>query len=114
MPAFLGPLESRSSSADLGESVPSCRHSVRRVGGLALCKSLLERLVAEHRALEARRADVDPEQLQQVVGAERLDVGDGLALDLVRQQRCRCLADGTAATCEPDALDDTLVDPELE
>ena len=67
--------------------------------------------MAEHRALEAGWADVDSEQVEQVVGAECLDPGDRLALDLVRQQRRRCLADCAAATGEADSLNDTVVDP---
>src|SRR6478672_9934064 len=86
----------------------------RRVGGAGLGQRLLERVVAEHRALEPSRADVDAEEVEEVVGAEGLDVGDGLALDLVGQEARAGLADRAAAAGEPDALDDAVADPELE
>src|SRR5688572_3096352 len=75
---------------------------------------LLERVVAEHRALEASRADLDPEEVEEVVRAERRHVADRLALDLVGQEARARLADRTAAAREPDPLDDPVVDPELE
>ena len=68
--------------------------------------------MAEHRALEAGRADVDPEQVQQVVGTDGGDVGQRLALDLVGQERGARLADGAAAAGERDPVDDTVGHPE--
>ena len=32
--------------------------------------------MAEHRALQAGRADVDPEEIEQIIGPEGLDLGD--------------------------------------
>src|SRR4029450_6218083 len=69
---------------------------------------------AEHRALEAGRADVDAKEIEEIVGAERLDGGHGIAPDLVGQEACAGLADRPAAAGEPDALDDAVADPQLE
>ena len=59
------------------------------VGGAQVAEDVLEAVVAEHRALEAGRADVDAEQVEQVVGADGRDLGQRLALDLVGQQARR-------------------------
>ena len=73
---------------------------------------MLEAVVAEHRALEARRADVDAEEVEQVVGADGRDLVDGLALDLVGQEARAGLADGAAAAGERDAIHDAVLDAE--
>src|SRR5688572_10522129 len=75
---------------------------------------LLERVVAEHGALQPGRADFDAEQVEEIVGAERRDVGNGLALDLVGQEARARLADRTAAPGEPDSFDHAVVDAELK
>ena len=59
--------------------------------GAGLGQRLLERLVAEHRALQPGRADVDPEEVEQVVGAEGLDVGRR-GLPLISSVRSDALA----------------------
>ncbi len=69
--------------------------------------------MAEHRALQASRTDVDADEVEKVVRAEGLDLGNGLALDLVGQERCARLADRAAAAGEADPLDDPVADPEL-
>ena len=74
--------------------------SVGRIGRAELAQDVLEAVVAEHRALEPRRADLDAEQVEQVVRAEARDLGDRLALDLVGQEAGARLADGAAATGE--------------
>src|SRR6478609_4572264 len=51
-----------------------------------VAEHVLEAVVAEHRALEAGRANVDAEQVEQVVRADGGHVLDRLALDLVGQQ----------------------------
>src|SRR6185436_12750292 len=95
---------------------PSCGRAFgfRARARPSLGQRLLERVVAEHRALQAGRADVDAEEVEEVVGAEGLDVGDGLALDLVGQEARARLADRAAAAGEPDPLDDAVLDAELE
>ena len=70
--------------------------------------------MAEHRALQPGRADVDAEEVEQVVRAERFDLGQRLALDLVGQERRGGLADRAAAAGEADALQDAVLDPELQ
>ena len=70
--------------------------------------------MAEHRALQPCGADVDTEKVEQVVRAERLDLAQRLALDLVRQERRRGLADRAAAAREADPLQDPILDPELQ
>jgi len=73
---------------------------------------VLEAVVAEHRALEPRGADIDAEQVEQVVGTDRRDLVDGLALDLVGQEAGAGLADRAATPREPDAIDDPVLHPE--
>src|SRR5437868_11311299 len=92
------------------------RPGVRRGGGgaIGLAECLLERLVAEHCALQPGGADLDAEEVEEIVRPERLHVGDWLALDLVGQERRRRLADRAAAAGEPDALDDAILDADLE
>ena len=90
---------------------PSGAAAVRR-GGAEVAEDVLEAVVAEHRALEAGRADVDAEQVEQVVGADGRDLGERLALDLVGQQDGAGLADGAAAAGEPDAVHDPVLDAE--
>ena len=58
----------RSASRALGAGVA-------RGGRAEVAEHVLERVVAEHRALQAGRADLDAEQVEQVVGAERRDLG---------------------------------------
>ena len=58
-----------------------------RIGDAELGQHVLKAVVAQHRALEPGRADLDAEQVEQVVGAEGLDLGERLALDLVGQER---------------------------
>ena len=97
-----------------GHASASCGRGVAGVGrGRAqVAEDVLEAVVAEHRALQAGRADVDAEQVEQVVGADGRDLGQRLALDLVGQQRRAGLADRAAATGEPDPIDDAVVDAE--
>ena len=65
--------------------------------------------MAEHRALQAGRADLDAEQVEQVVGSEGRDVGDRLALDLVGQEaRADAWLIGAAAAGEGDLVDDAV------
>src|SRR5882672_4488599 len=54
----------------------SCRSAflLGAARGVGLGERLLQRLVAEHRALQAGRADVDPEEVEEVVGAEGRDI----------------------------------------
>ena len=62
----------------------------------------LQGLECQQRALEAGRADLDADQVQQVVRGHLLDFLDRLALDLVGQQRCAGLADGATPAGEGD------------
>jgi hypothetical protein len=73
-------------------------------------KDVLEAVVTQHRALQAGRADLDAEQVEQIVGAKVRDLGERLALDLVREEAGAGLADGAAATGEPDLGDDAVAD----
>ena len=68
--------------------------------------------MAEHRALEPRGADVDAEEVEQVVRADGRDLVHGLALDLVGQEARAGLADGAAATGEGDAVHDAVLHAE--
>ena len=77
-----------------------------------VAEHVLEAVVAEHRALEAGRADVDAEQVEQVVRADGGHVVDRLALDLVGQQAGAGLADGAAAAGEGDAVHDPVLHAE--
>ena len=81
-------------------------------GDAKVAEHVLEAVVAEHRALEAGGADVDAEEVEQVVGADGRDLVDGLALDLVGQEARAGLADGAAAAGERDPIDDAVGDPE--
>src|SRR6185312_3080650 len=98
---------SASGLLDRGGREGGCR-SAELVEGVA------QRLVAEHRALEAGGTDLDAEQVQQVVGSEGLDVGERLALDLVGQEAGAGLADRAATTGEPDTFHDAITDADLE
>ena len=69
-------------------------------------QGVFERVEREQRALEARRADLDADQVQQVRRGQLRDLVDGLALDLVGQQRGAGLADRAAAAGEGDLGDD--------
>src|SRR3954452_10750584 len=51
-----------------------------------MAEHVLEAVVAEHGALEARRTDGDAEQIEQVIGSDRGHLVDRLALDLVGQK----------------------------
>ena len=73
---------------------------------------MLQRVVAEHRALEPGRADLDAEQIEEVVGTERGHVGERLALDLVGQERGARLADRAATAGEADPVDDAVLHAE--
>ena len=70
-----------------------CRRELADSGGLPSCPAALvgqgvgDRVQREQRALEPGGADLDADQVEQVVGGELLDLLDRLALDLVRQQR---------------------------
>ena len=64
--------------------------------------------MAEHRALQAGGADLDAEQVEQVVRADARDLAERLALDLVGQEARARLADGAAAAGERDAVDDPV------
>src|SRR4029079_12812314 len=66
-------------------------------GDTEVTKDVLEAVVAQHRALEPSRADVDAEEVEQVVGTERGDVFERLALYLVGEKARAGLA-GRAAT----------------
>src|SRR3954462_8696688 len=57
---------------------------------------VLQRIVAEHPALETSRTDLDAEQVEEVVRADTGDIGKWLALDLVGQKRRARLADRAA------------------
>ncbi len=70
--------------------------------------------MAEHRALEPGRADVDSQEVEEIVGPEGGHIGHRLALDLVRQEARAGLADRTATAGEPDPLDDPVTNGELE
>src|SRR5207237_2270055 len=96
------------------ESVGGLSGGLVGAGGLDLIERVAKRLVAEHRALEPRRADLDTEEIEEIVGAECLDVGQRLALDLVGEKARARLADGTSASGEPDPLDHTIPNAELE
>ena len=98
----------RRSIAVVARGMRPIMRSSRRGRGAQVGEDVLEAVVAQHRALEARRADVDPEQVQQVVGTDGGDVGQRLALDLVGQQRGARLADGAAAAGERDPVDDAV------
>ena len=93
---------------------PGRRRRRRGGRGVELVERVAQRLVAEHRALEAGGADLDAEQVEQVVGPEGLDLGERLALDLVGQEARARLADRAAAAGEPDPLDDAVADADLE
>src|SRR6476660_1267739 len=96
----------------------SRRRGLRRRGprrrGAQVAEDVLKALVAEHRALDPRGADLDAEQVEQVVGAERGHILERLALDLVRQEAGARLADRTATAGEPDAVDDAVLHAEHE
>src|SRR5918994_3019006 len=66
----------------------------RGIRGAEVAQHVLQALVAQHRALEASRADLDAQEVEQVVRADRRDVCEGLALDLVGQEAGARLADG--------------------
>src|SRR5213594_1112571 len=94
----------------------SCAGSLRGrrlgLGCAEVAEDVLEAIVAEHRALEPGRADLDAEQVEEVVGAQGGDVLERLALDLVGQQARARLADRAATTGEPDTFDDAVLDAE--
>src|SRR6185503_18730102 len=81
---------------------------------LQLRKRAAKRVVREHRALQARRADVDSEEVEEVVRSEVGDLLERLALDLVGQQRRRGLADRAATAGGTHAFDDAVLDGQLE
>src|SRR6476469_9264868 len=87
---------SRSCAGPLGSG--TFRRSIR--GDTKIPEDVLEAVVAQHRALEPGRADVDAEQVQQVVGTERRDVLERLALDLVGEKARAGLADRAATAGE--------------
>ena len=91
-------------ASGLGEGV------ARALGTLA--ERVLERVEREEGALQPSRADLDAEQVEQVLGSERLDLGDRLPLDLVGEERGARLADRAAAAGEGDLGDDPVADPE--
>src|SRR3954471_1360757 len=99
--------------APAGDTCSGRSRGSLRSGPLAplaeLADGVLEGLVAQHRALEPSGADVDPEQLEQVVGAEGADLVERLALDLVGEERRAGLADRAATTSECDALEDAVM-----
>src|SRR6185436_5405784 len=75
-------------------------------------EDVLEAVVAQHRALEPGRADLDAEQVEQVVGTERGDILDRLALDLVGEKARAGLADRTATAGETDPIHDPVLHAE--
>ena len=76
--------------------------SGRRCGrGLRRAERTLERLEREQRALHARRADLDAQHLEHVARGDAGGGINGLALDLIGQQRGRGLADRAAAPVNP-------------
>src|SRR4051794_25940343 len=85
----------------------------RRVGAHPeVAEDVLETVVAQHRALEPSGADVDAEQVEQVIGAERGDVVERLALDLIRKEARAGLADRAAAAGEADPIYDAVLHAE--
>ena len=80
-----------------GRGARSARGRRRRAGA----ERALHRLERQQRALHARRADLDAEELEDVARRHRRGRIDGLALDLVGQQRGRGLADRAAAPVNP-------------
>src|SRR4051794_17872242 len=103
----LRPADDTRRTAGLGGS--RLRLGWRRID---VADGFLQRVEREHRALQAGRADVDPEEVEEIVGAEAGDVLERLALDLVGQERRARLADRTAAAGEADPLDDAITDAE--
>src|SRR5688572_27519817 len=85
---------------------------VRGVGGTEIAQHVLEALVAQHRALEAGRADVDAQQVEQIVRADARDLREWLALDLVGQEAGAGLADGASTAGEADAIHDPVLHTE--
>src|SRR4029079_5253553 len=82
----------------------------RGVGGdTEVTEDVLEAVVAQHRALEPCRADVDAEQVEQVVGTERGDILDRLALYLVGEKARAGLADRAATAGETHAIHDPVL-----
>src|SRR6476661_6618922 len=113
--AGVRPATDTCSGARSGRWVGSCAGSRACLGrrrDAQVAKDVLEAVVAEHRAVEARWADVDAAKVEQVVGADGRHLVDRLALDLVRQERGARLADGAAATGEGDAIDDPVLHAE--
>src|SRR5207237_9440982 len=70
----------------------------------AVVQGLAQRLEAQHRALHACRADLDPQVVQHVLLAKGRQLGEWLALDLVGQHAGASLADGAAAAGEGHVL----------
>ena len=85
---------------------PSFSSDLRRLVG----QGVGHRVEREQGALEAGRADLDADQVEQVVGRHLLDLLDRLALDLVGQQRGAGLADGAAPAGEGDLAHDPVRD----
>src|SRR3954462_12307746 len=84
--AGVRPAADTCSGARSAESGRSCLDLLGRcVRGrdAEVAEHVLEAVVAEHRALEARGTDVDAEQVEQVVGPDRRYLVHCLALDLV-------------------------------
>src|SRR6476659_10201310 len=84
--AGVRPATDTCSGARSGRWVGSCAGSRVRFGRrreAQVAEDVLQTVVAEHRALEARRADIDAQQVEQVVSADGGDLVDRLALDLV-------------------------------
>src|SRR5687768_3236238 len=51
---------------------------VRGVGGSEIAQHVLQTLVAQHRALEPGRTDIDAQEIEQVVRADRRDLREWL------------------------------------
>src|SRR3954471_8140863 len=70
----------------------------------------LQRLEAEERALDACRADRDAQILEDVLAVDGADLGERLALDLLREDRGRRLRDRAPLPLEAYVLHDVVID----
>src|SRR4051794_36050946 len=77
-------------------------------------EDVLERVMAEHRALEPGGTDLDPEKVEEVVRTDGGDLADRLALDLVSEEAGAGLRDRAAAAGEPDPVHDPVLHAEHE